>query len=369
MNFTNNQDFKTLLNLKKQEIVQRTNDGVQETFQFRRLLSLLVEARRRNEEKDSRHIIISKQDLSNLCENADEKVYELFRSPVFLTNRTIYIDNNIEIKNSSNDPFPSGNNEARRYFTTLSEGEDIGFLVFPNATLNFFINGKDFGDGIFYSDDARKGYEELKTIEHLEEVLDEYRITLEHQNTYMKFFVPKTGIMALRQLLSPDSDEKVFLRENKHLLNNKPEERFREDIRNYIKSHMKVVVAREVTLEDLDRLDIELYDEVGKDMYFLEIKWVGKSINADGNNYGTEYKASPRIKPDAVRQVVGYIDELLKENQNVKIGYLAVFDARVEDLPDTGYGVDESTVQEELRGRFPRFKKLKDFRVKNINPR
>ena len=145
---------------------------------------------------------------------------------------------------------------------------------------------------------------------------------------------------------------------------------------------MKVVVYREVMMEDLDRLDIELLDEKGKDLYFIEIKWVGDSIHADGNQFGTTYNAN-RINPSAVIQVVGYINQLLEEKQNIKIGYyikersfdnkkvgyLLVFDARKEDLVDTGDGVTESVVPEKLRKHYHRYKKLKDFRVININPR
>ncbi len=133
---------------------------------------------------------------------------------------------------------------------------------------------------------------------------------------------------------------------------------------------MKVVVTREVTLENLDRLDIELTDEDGRDLYFIEIKWVGECIGANGAEISrTKYDAKPRIQPNAVKQVVEYIDQLLTEKENLKIGYLAVFDARKEDLPDTGVDITSADVPEDLRKHFHRFVKLKDFRVKNENPR
>ena len=132
---------------------------------------------------------------------------------------------------------------------------------------------------------------------------------------------------------------------------------------------MKVFVYREVVLENLERLDIELMDEGGNDLYFIEIKWVGESIGPQGDSIGTSYNASPRINPDAVKQVLNYIRELLNENKNFKIGYLAVFDARKNDLPDTGEGISENDVPKDLIEYFPRFIKLPDFRVKNINPR
>ena len=371
MKFTGNPEFKRLLDEKKQDIVQRTSDGVQETVQFQRLRSLLSESRRKNEERDYRLVLISKGNLENLCDNAEEKVAELFINPIFLTNRTLYVDSQLMILNNNNDQFPPDNNEARRYFALLSGTED-GWVVFhiaPNATVNYFINGNDYGDGVFYTLDAQNSYEERKTIESLQDVLEEYRINLTHQDTYLKFFVTKASLRALHALTKSTEDIDTFVSNNKHVLNNKPEYLFQNDIRNFIQQHMKVVVSREVMLEDLDRLDIELTDEGGNDLYFIEIKWLGESINSKGNNISTEYKAIPRIKPDAVRQVVGYIDELLNEKKNIKIGYLAVFDARKEDLPDSGAEISETDLPDDIRRHYPRFKKIPDFRVKNENPR
>ena len=369
MRFSDNAEFKRLLDEKKHDILQRTCDGVQETEQFQRFYSLLTQCRRKIDETDFRLILISKTNLSQLCSDADLKAMDLFRHTDFLTNRTVFVDASLAIQNSNNDPFPEGDNNARRFFASLTENDMVAFHVAPNATVNYFIDGKDYGDGIFYTRDAQNSYEELKTIDKLSEVLDDYRISLTHQDTYLKFFVPKSGLRALHALAAPQENENQYVNNHKHLLHNKPEELFREDMRNYIKQHMKVLVTREVTLENLDRLDIELTGERGNELYFIEIKWVGESIHADGNKSGTKYDASPRIKPDAVKQVIEYIDELLKEKQNVKLGYLAVFDARKEDMPDTGTGVSENDVPEDLRRHFHRFVKLRDFRVKNENPR
>lgn len=367
--FSDNPAFKQMLDYKKQDILQRTNDGIQETKQFQRLLSLLIECRKKNHENDFRLILISKDDLANLCEDADSKVHELFHHSVFLINRTVYVDSNLTIENYNNDPFPEGSNRTRRYIASLASNDLIAFHVAPNSTVNYFIDGKDFGDGIFYTLEAQNHYEELKTINQLEEVLDGYRNNLTHQDTYLKFFVPKSGLRAFHSLSKSSEDKDIFVSDKKHLLNNKPELLFHEDIRNYIKGHMKVFVYREVVLENLERLDIELMDEGGNDLYFIEIKWVGESIGPQGDSIGTSYNASPRINPDAVKQVLNYIRELLNENKNFKIGYLAVFDARKNDLPDTGEGISENDVPKDLIEYFPRFIKLPDFRVKNINPR
>lgn len=369
MLFSKNQEFKELLQTKQRDIQQRTSDGVQETSQFQRMRTLLKVCRQKYEETDYRLLIISKDELSKLAENAIKYVEQLFKASEFLTNRTVHINAKFQIIDTNNDPFPKENNEARRYFTAISKDSNlVCFLIDPDSTINYFIDGNEYGDGIFYTNQSRKAYEELKTIDKLEDVLNEYRVVLRNQDTYIKFFVPKSQLKTLRVLSESKLSEKQFIQDYKHLLRNKPEECFREDIRNFIKRHMKVVVYREVMMEDLDRLDIELLDEEGKDLYFIEIKWVGDSIHANGDKVGTTFKAD-RINPNAVIQVVGYINQLLEEKQNIKIGYLMVFDARKDNLADTGEGITENSVPEDIRKHFHRYKKLKDFRVVNTNPR
>ena len=368
--FSNDAAFKQLLYKKECDILQRTSDGIQDSIQFQRLLSLFSVCRRKHKESDYRLIIIQKEALLNLCEDADVKVNDLYTSTTFILNRTVYIDANITVLNSNNKPFPSTNNAARRYYTSLSLHNDwIVFLIAPDAIVNYFIDGVDYGDGVFYTLEDQKNYEQLKPISQLTEVLNDYRIRLTHQDTYLKFFVPKEGLHALHTLIHSKEPESEFVKNYKHLLHNKPEELFREDMRAYIKEHMRVVVAREVMLEELDRLDIELTDEIGNDLYFIEIKWIGESIGANGDGFGVRYDATPRIKPDAVQQVVGYIDKLLTDNQNIKMGYLAVFDARKEDKPDSGIGISENDLPERYRKHYHRFEKFPDFRVININPR
>lgn len=127
-------------------------------------------------------------------------------------------------------------------------------------------------------------------------------------------------------------------------------------------------IPKEGMLENLKRLDIVMIDEDGQGLYFIEVKWVGTSIHPSGKDFGTEYKAKPRIVPDAFKQSTEYITELLAENIDVKLGYLAVFDARNETLPDTGVGMSIDKIPEKDRPSFYKHIKIDDFRVINEHP-
>ena len=136
---------------------------LQETESFQRILSIFAQCRRKIEEQDFRLILISKDDLSRLCADADTKAMELYRNATFITNRTVLVDSNLTIQNSNNDPFPVGDNDARRYFASLATADTVVFHIAPNATVNYFIDGNDYGDGIFYTRAALNSFEELKT--------------------------------------------------------------------------------------------------------------------------------------------------------------------------------------------------------------
>ena len=94
---------------------------------------------------------------------------------------------------------------------------------------------------------------------------------------------------------------------------------------------------------------------------------MGISIHPLGQKIGTSYQAED-INPNAVIQTVDYIRQLNNENKNIKLAYLAVFDARYEDLPDTVEVFDEKLLIEDLGKYYPRFKKIADFRVINQHP-
>lgn len=363
----NSIQFKTLLKEKRTTILQNTSDGIKETDRFKQLYTLLISARQRYKSNDFKNILINEADIINLVDDIDVKINMLFQDDAFVVNKHIVVDNELTIVTVNNEVICQSNNEARRYLTDLSKKGMVVFSVAPNSVVNYFVDGKEYGEGIFYKIEEYQKYDEKKSIEDLAEVLDEYRNHLTHRDTYEKFFIQKSFLRSLRVDMKSPLTEKQFVANYKHVLNNDPEDIFREDLRLFLLNKMKVFANKEYSLESLKRLDIVMYSENG-DLYFIEVKWVGQSIHKLGKQLGIEYDER-RIVPAAVFQTVGYIDELLSQGDKLKFGYLAVFDARKDDMQDTGTNISENILPEVKRKNYYRFKKIPDFRVKNRTPR
>src|SRR5690606_21096099 len=131
-----------------------------------------------------------------------------------------------------------------------------------------------------------------------------------------------------------------FIADYKHLLRNKPENTFRDDLREFLKFNLRVTQVKEFLLENMKRLDIYLYDEFGE-IYLIEVKWVGQSIHPQGKKVGISFDGRD-INPKAFFQVLDYLEELDNKGQNIVRAYLVVFDARKEDLNDTGNDFNDS---------------------------
>ena len=117
-------------------------------------------------------------------------------------------------------------------------------------------------------------------------------------------------------------------------MRNRPEKTFRDDLKTFLNDRIAGTfnVSKEVELDSQNRLDVNITDGNGN-YYFFEIKWVGTSINQeDTGESGTNYTEKD-IK-DGVSQTLEYIQELItKEEKTVKLGYLMIFDARVNKVP------------------------------------
>lgn len=366
-NFRNNPDFKDILKQKERDIIKRTSEGIQETETFKQLHLSLVSYLKASAKLDFKVLLISKQDFENLSDDCYDKLVNILDSDDCVLNNYVVLNAELNIVNKTRDGKYQNSNDARKIYAELSH-EYIVFLLQPHAMINYFIDGEDFGEGIFFTMDAYKSYEERKTIDYINELFDDYRQYLRNRNNYNKFFISKAHLLSLKDDLKSTLEEKEFIKEHKHLLENKPEDKFRDDLRMFLSNKLKAsFLSKEYILENFNRLDIYMLDESGNELYLIEVKWVGTSIHRQGKKIGTSFEEKD-ITPDAVKQSVSYLKQLHNEQKNIKLGYLAVFDARKNDLPDTGKNISETIFGDEDKMHYRKFRKIPDFRVINEHP-
>ncbi len=370
-----NLEFKTLLKDKEVQIYLRTKEGIQESENFKKIHRLLISFREENSINDFTAIIIKKEDVESIADDINDKLFITLRSDRAISNNHLFVDKDFSLLHCERKEIKD-NNEARRLYLELSN-EYCVFLITPDD-VHYFVDGNDIGKAIFFTSDARKSYNELKDISKIWEVFEEYRYHLKLLDTFRKFFVTVSAKKSLFAHLiqnsnpklsrKPNNDEeKDFLDKHIQLLNNSPEDNFREDLRYFLESRLKAqLLSKEYIMENFRRLDIYILDDFGE-LYLIEVKWVGLSIHREGQKLGTSFSEKD-INPDAIVQCVDYIKQLAEEGKNVKIGYLAVFDARDEDLTDTAEGFDEDIIESINEKYFRRYRKIPDFRVKNLQP-
>lgn len=359
--------FKQFLKQKESLIHIRTAEGIQDTDNFKNLHRTLVSYHSERPIGDFTALMITKIEIESLIEDFRSKLFNELDSQVGVCNNHLLFNRNLEISNFERREIKD-NNDARRYYLELSKDFCV-FLISPKG-VHYFVDGNDIGESVFFTPDTLKSYNELKDITDILEIFNDYRIHLKQQDNYSKFFASNSSKKSLCKHLDSTADKKeyaAFLARHTQLLENSPENAFREDLRMYLTRKLKAnVLAKEYILENFKRLDIYINDDFGE-LYLIEVKWVGVSIHANGQLIGTSYNAG-HINPKAVEQSVDYIRQLNDEGKNIKLGYLAVFDARKEDLPDTVETFDENNLLSGSQKYYTRFNKIPDFRVINFHP-
>lgn len=110
---------------------------------------------------------------------------------------------------------------------------------------------------------------------------------------------------------------------------------------------------------------MDIFFDVCGELYFIEIKWLGISINDDGSGFSTKYTDS-RAR-DGVIQTLEYIEELMNTSEkSLRHGYLAVYDAR-DDQPPIDFK-DYSFVNDNLKQYLPYFSVLKVIHLNKRHP-
>lgn len=367
-NFKRNSAFKDLIKAKETEIMKRTFNSFQETNEFKVFHNALLTYLNSRERQDIKALLITKEHVKNIIPNFYPKLQSALDSDIGIQYNSLILDSNMDIVEHEMISQKSDSNEARKLYAELSK-DYLVFLLLPKKVIKYFIDGDDFGDSIFFTIDDYISYDEKMPIQRINELFIEYRQNLTMRNTYCKFFISKSHLKSLRADMKDNLDEKKFIEKYKHLLQNKPEDIFREDLRLFLSGKLKAnFLAKELILENFKRLDIVMLDESGNDFYLIEVKWVGTSIHGDGKKIGTSYDELD-ITPAAIKQSVSYINQLSAERKNIKIAYLAVFDAREDQSQrDTGFDINEDILDAKDRKFFNQFRKIDDFKVKNFHP-
>ena len=360
-------DFKDLLKSKEYLIINQATNNIIESNEYKILFGNIRTLTKDNAFRGSKVILIKETLLPSITTIDNDSINKLFSNATFATSDIIEINSDFEIIDFIRERLPYSNNEARKLFIKLSQE---GYLVFHliDIYINTFITGQEFPESNFLSLEEKNKVLEKKDISQLNDVIESYRERLKDQPVYCKFFISKSHLTSYHKDISSTEDLNKFIKSNANILNNKCEDKFREDLRVFLKDNLIVnVIVKEYILESKKRLDIFLVDEYGVNFYLIEVKWVGESINSEGKAVSTTYNEKD-INPKAVTQTLKYLEELDNKGENIVRAYLVVFDARKEELGDTVENFDISKLDAIQQKHYRKFEKIKDLRVKNFHP-
>ncbi len=354
----------------KERVERQIAEPILESITFKLLRSLIISEMAKSPDIDIKSISISVSDFKCLPDDMDELVKGLFASDKFIKNRHILVDSQLKVKATNNEDFAKDSSEAIRMYCESSRDGNIIFLLSQDNPLSYFINGHNY-DALFATAKDLALYKKKKTVDELDQVFEDYRNHhITDSNNYQKFFVSLTELRSLHKDLKSKLSENDFIDANKHLVKNKPESYFRDDLLCYLQDVMRARVSKEFTLNDDDRIDILVQDEAGLGIYFIEVKWVGTSIHHSGKQIGSHFNADPKVIPEGYKQTIKYIKKLTDLSYKVKLGYLVVFDARKDDMAsDSGDGRKSEMLEESYRDFERLFRKVPDFRIVNKKPR
>lgn len=354
----------------KERVEQLAAEPILGTFSFKLLRSLIMSEMTKISDVDVKSISISTADFNKLPDDMDIQVKQLFSSDEFIKNRHIVIDSQLNVIAVNNEEFATDSSQAIQMYCESSRDGKIIFLLARDNELSYFINGHNYG-ALFATAADLALYKRKKTVDELDQVFEDYRnLHITDGNNYQKFFVSLTELRSLHKDLDSQLSEKDFINENRHLVKNRPESYFRDDLLGYLQNVMRARVSKEFTLNDDDRIDILVQDEAGLGLYFIEVKWVGTSIHRSGKMIGSSAEPNPNVVPEGYQQTIRYIKELTDMSFNVKLGYLVVFDARKDNVEgDTGDGRSIDMLDESCKKYERQFRKVADFRVVNEKPR
>ena len=156
----------------------------------------------------------------------------------------------------------------------------------------------------------------------------------------------------------------VLYFDKRNILKNKPEQFMREQLIQYLTDHMPYTFIGERELGQSKR-KLDIYFDVRGDLYFIEIKWLGISINDRGTGLSSEH-ADFRARA-GVTQTLEYLEELMNSSEKGwRHGYLVIYDAR--DIKKEINFQNYEFVREELRRYKQYFSVLKIISLEKRHP-
>ena len=257
-------------------------------------------------------VAISPEVLSNLnFKNLQSNLSKLTK--VFAIKNFIKIDNCGNVLETKN--LDGRTNDIRNEICKLSINDYVFF--FGEEGITRFVNGYPYEDiNIFYSRNDRMKYKEKKDISRIYEVIDNYSSQyLTQQVNYMCLFADNA---TLRQI------DSGYIKRN--ILKNRPEQFMRDQLCQYLTENMRYTFTTEPELGQTKK-ELDIYFDVSGELYFIEIKWLGVSVNNKGTGLSKAYTDSRARK--GVIQTLEYIGELLNTSEkSLRHGYLLIYDAR-----------------------------------------
>lgn len=218
----------------------------------------------------------------------------------------------------------------------LSDNISINYSTInskENNTICFFMSFKGIDillNGIMFdSDNHINSYKDVASNKFLS--IFDYKKLLENFYIEEVQYDPDKYFFAY-----PNQIPKAFkhmLDKHTKLLFAAPEERFQNRLVRYLKNNCEESVQHEVRNADNDRYDVWILSE-DKKLFVIEIKWLGKSINVEGN-ISSKYDCKRFF--DGAYQLKEYVDNsdtyssLFKDIKIYK-GILLSYDARDDDV-------------------------------------
>ena len=337
------------------EIVQKSQNAIEDDENYQLLLrgSLYPFWEERVNKQASFWLYISDEDLKKIdFPKMNQNLPAV--NVAILSNNSIRINFEgqiVEKRYQDNDT----TSDAKSYLRELSK--DYYVFFFGEDGITRYANGRVLEDNnIFYTRNDRMRYMQKKDISHIEEVICEYRDSyLTQQVNYMGFLADNPTI---RQIDGSEADVE------RNILKNKPEHFMRDQLRQYLTEHMQYTFTIEPELGQSKR-ELDIYFDVKGELYFIEIKWLGKAINDQGTGYTKPY--GPARAKEGVVQSLEYIKELTSTSEtSLRCGYLAVYDCR--DRKTTIDTTDFSFVQPELQPYIQMFSFLPIITVQKTHP-